>query len=57
MKLDQTLYARVPRTLKNKLSAEARRRRAQGHNTKDADILREALVQYFQIRETGKVTA
>lgn len=56
-KLDQTIFARVPKHLKRKLEAEAKRQSAQGRSVKEADITRDALVEYFQLRETGKVAA
>lgn len=59
MKFDTMLYCRIDRSLKRKLQGEVRRRRARGLAHKEADVTREALVEYFEWRDkqNGKAVA
>jgi hypothetical protein len=54
------LYCRIDRPLKVKIRREVRRRRARGLAHKESDITREALVEYFEMRDgqtNGKAAA
>lgn len=50
MKLDEQIAARVPKVMKRRLALEVRRRRATGEGVQEADITREALIEYFARR-------
>lgn len=51
------LYCRIDRSLKRKLQGEVRRRRARGLAHAEADVTREALVEYFEWRDKQNGTA
>ena len=55
MSLTIQIAARVDRKLKRRIAQEVRGRRARGEGIQDADIIREALIQYLERRENGKV--
>jgi hypothetical protein len=54
VKLSETIFCRVNATLKRKLVAETRRRRARGVRAREADVTREALIEYFELRESPR---
>lgn len=57
MKLDEQIAARVPKPMKQRLAKEVRRRRANGEGVQEADITREALIEYFARRTKGQEVA
>jgi hypothetical protein len=57
VKFDTMLYCRIDRPLKIKLRKEVRRRRSRGLAHKEADVTREALVEYFELRDRKAVTS
>ena len=56
MKFDIILYCRIDRPLKTKLKAEVKRRRRRGLAHREADVTRDALIEYFELRD-GKAVA
>jgi hypothetical protein len=59
-KLNVTIYCRIDRNLKRKLAAEVRSQRLKGHGSRESDVTREALVEYFERRQAhrnGKAVA
>jgi hypothetical protein len=57
MALTVQIAARLSRPLKRKVANEVRFRRRRGEGLKDADIVREALAEYFERRANGKAAA
>ena len=54
MNMTEQIAVRVDRRIKHRLINEVRARRARGHGVDRSDILREALIEYFD-RRNGKV--
>jgi metal-responsive CopG/Arc/MetJ family transcriptional regulator len=56
MGMTQQIAVRVDRRIKRRLINEVRARRAKGHGVDRSDVMREALIEYFD-RRNGKAVA
>src|SRR5262249_6699893 len=53
VKLEASIYCRVDKALKRRLAGEVKRRGVRGLASLEADVIREALVEYFEGRDAA----